>query len=59
MATAPNKPKSAMDSLLDTFAEVIDDGAKRMNDTELSDSEKKFNDAVDRAVAHKPRPETA
>jgi hypothetical protein len=59
MATAPNKPKSALDSLLDAFAEVIDEGAKKMNDAELSDSEKKFSDAVDRAVARKPRPEKA
>lgn len=49
-----------MDSLLETFGEVIDAGAERMKDAELRESEKKFNGAVDRAVAaRKRRRETA
>jgi hypothetical protein len=49
-----------MDSLIETFGEVIDAGARDMNEAELKKSEKKFNDAVDRAVAaRKPRRETA
>ena len=54
------KEKSAMDSLLETFGEIIDSGARNMNKSELKDSEKKFSDVVDRAVAaRKPRRETA
>ena len=54
------KQKSAMDSLLETFGQVIDSGARNKNESELKESEKKFNDVVDRAVgARKPRRETA
>jgi hypothetical protein len=49
-----------MESLLETFKEVIDSGARKMDDAQLRESEKKFNDAVDRAVAgRKRRRETA
>jgi hypothetical protein len=49
-----------MGSLLETFGEVIDAGAKDMNQAELRESEKKFNAAVDRAVAaRKPPRETS
>jgi len=52
--------KSAMDKLLDSFAEVIDSGAEKMSPRELRESEKKFNEIVDRAVAaRKRRRETA
>lgn len=40
-----------MDSLLQTFGEIIDRGAEDMNAAELMESERKFDDAVDRAVA--------
>lgn len=60
MATAPLKRKSAMDSLLEAFAETIDAGAQGKTHDQLRTSEKQFNDAVDRAVAaHKQRRETA
>jgi hypothetical protein len=60
MATSPVDDKSAMGSLLETFGEVIDVGAESMNEAELRDSERKFNEAVDRAVAVRKQPrETA
>jgi len=60
MATSSAKQKSAMDKLLDTFAEVIDSGAQKMTPRELRESEKNFNAALDRAVAARKRPrETA
>lgn len=60
MATAPLKHKWPMDSLLQSFAEVIDAGASKMTKSELRESEKKFNGAVDRAVAdHKQGREKA
>ena len=52
--------KSATDKLLDTMRGVIEDGARGMTPKELEDSERKFNLALDRAVAsRKRRRETA
>jgi hypothetical protein len=49
-----------MDTLLDTMRGIIDDGARRMTPKELEESEKKFNAALDHAVAsRKRRRETA
>lgn len=49
-----------MDKLLDTMRDVIDEGARGMTPQELKESEKKFNAALDRAVAsRKRRRETA
>jgi hypothetical protein len=60
MASSATKQKSAMDELLDSFGEVIDSGAEKMNPSELHESEKRFNEIVDRAVAsRKRRRETA
>ena len=53
------KPKSAMDSLLDKFAEVIDSGAEKMSPSELRESEKRFNEIADRVASRKRRRETA
>jgi hypothetical protein len=59
MATS-TKHKSAMDTLLDTMKDVIDEGARGMTPKERDESEKKFNAALDRAVAaRKRRRETA
>jgi hypothetical protein len=55
-----NGRKSAMDTLLDTMKNVIEDGARGMTPKEREESEKKFNAALDRAVAsRKRRRETA
>ena len=52
--------KSAMDELLDSFGEIIDSGAEKMNSSELKKSEERFNEIVDRVVAsRKRRRETA
>jgi len=60
MASSALKRKSAMDELVDRFGEVIDSGAKKMNDDELRQSEKKFNEIADRvAASRKRRRETA
>jgi hypothetical protein len=59
MATS-TKRKSAMDTLLDTMRDVIEDGARGMTPKGRKESEKKFNAALDRAVAaRKRRRETA
>jgi len=62
MATSPlKKPrkKSAADEFIDRFSEIIETGARKMDTELLRESEKKFNDAIDRAVANKQRRETA
>jgi len=54
------KQKSPMDELLDSFGEVIDSGAEKMDASELQESEKKFNEIADRVAAgRKRRRETA
>jgi hypothetical protein len=60
MATSQAKPKSAMDTLLDSMDELVDSAAERMTPDELRKARKEINDVVDRAVvAHKRRRETA
>jgi hypothetical protein len=60
MASSTVKKKSAMDELLESFGEVIDSGAKKMDSSELKKSEERFNEIVDRVVAsRKRRRETA
>jgi hypothetical protein len=60
MATSSTKPKSAMDTLLDSMDELVDSAAKRMTPDELRKTRKEINDVADRAVdAHKRRRETA
>ena len=62
MATSPLKKlrkKSATDALIDRFGEIIETGAQKMDAEQLRESEKKFNDAIDRAVAKKQRRGTA
>jgi hypothetical protein len=55
MATSPLKQKNPMEALLERFGKIIDDGAKTMDAEQLRESEKKFNQAIDRAVANKQR----
>ena len=62
VATSPLKKlrkKSAADELTDRFREIIETGAQKMDAKQRRESEKKFNDAIDRAVANKRRRETA
>jgi hypothetical protein len=62
VATSPLKKlrkKSALDAFVDRFGEIIESGAQKMNAEQLRESEKKFNEAIDRAVARKRRRETA
>jgi hypothetical protein len=60
MATSRAKPKSAMDTLLESMDELLDSAAERMTTEELRKARKEINDVVDRAVvAHKRRRETA
>lgn len=59
MATSGPKSKTALESLVDSFSKIIETGAKKMDVKQLEESEKKFDAAIDRAVSHKQRRETA
>jgi hypothetical protein len=62
VATSPlkkPKKKNAASALFDRFSAIIETGAQKMDAERLRESEKKFNDAIDRAVANKQRRETA
>lgn len=50
-----NGRKSATDTLLDTMKDIIEDGARGMTPKEREESDKKFNAALDRAVAARKR----
>jgi hypothetical protein len=57
---ASKKGKPAMDTLLGTMRDIIENGASGMTPKEQQESEQKFNAALDRAVAsRKRRRETA
>ena len=55
MASSCVDKKSATDSLLDGMDELVESAAKKMSDRQFKKAEKKFNDAVDRAVASRLR----
>src|SRR5450755_922321 len=52
MATSsPARKKSAEDILLESFGELIDSAAEKMNDKEFKEAEKKSNESLARALA--------
>jgi hypothetical protein len=59
MATSPIKQKNAMDSLLKSMDDLAVTASKKMTTGEVREVRKEINDLVDRAVARKPRRETA
>jgi hypothetical protein len=61
MATSsPVRKKSAEDTLLKSFGELIDSAAEKMSDKEFKKAEKKSNESLARALARpKQRRETA
>ena len=59
VATPTIKPKNAMRSLLESMDELAVAASKKMSTDEVRKVRKEINDLVDRAVARKPRRETA
>lgn len=51
MASSCVDKKSATESLLEDMQELVETASKTMTDRQFKKAEKKFNDAVDRAVA--------
>jgi len=59
-SSVPANRKSAEDDLLDSFAEIIDNAAEKMNDKEFKAAENKSTEILDRAIAvHSRRRGTA
>jgi hypothetical protein len=61
MATSsPSRKRSAEDTLLESFGELIDSAAEKMTDEEFKNAEKKSSESLARALAPpKRRRETA
>jgi hypothetical protein len=58
--TSPSRKRSAEDTLLDSFGELIDSAAGKMTDEDFKNAEKKSSESLARALAPpKRRRETA
>ena len=55
MAKSSAKLKSAMDTLVDSFSELVEDARKRMSPEEFQKAEKKFDKIIDKAKARASR----
>ena len=49
------KPKSAMETLVDSFTELVEDARKRMSPEEFRKAEKGFDEIIDKARARASR----
>jgi hypothetical protein len=55
MAKAAPKSKTAMDTLVDSFSDLVADAKKRMSPEEFRRAEKEFDQIVDKARARASR----
>lgn len=55
MAKAAPKSKSAMDTLVDSFSELVDNAKERMSPEEFKQAEKGFDEIIDKAKARASR----
>jgi len=55
MAKAAPKAKSAMDKLVDSFSDLVEDARQRMSPEEFRQAEKGFDKIVDRVKARASR----
>ena len=55
MPKAAPKQKSAMDTLVDSYSELVEDARKRMSPQQFQKAEKKFDKIVDKARARVSR----
>jgi hypothetical protein len=49
MPKSAPKPKSAMDTLVDSFSDLVVDAKKRMSPEEFRQAEKEFDEIIDKA----------
>ncbi len=55
MAKSKTKAKSAMETLVDSFSDLVDDARKRMSPEEFRRAEKEFDEIVDKSRARASR----
>ena len=55
MPKAAPKSKSAMDALVDSFSELVEDARERMTPEEFQKAEKEFDAIIDKAKARASR----
>ena len=55
MPKAAAKPKSAMDELVDSFHDLVEDARERMSPEDFQKAEKEFNETVDKVKARASR----
>lgn len=55
MPKAAPKPKSAMDELVDSFHDLVEDARERMSPEEFQKAEKEFNETIDKVKARASR----
>ena len=57
MAKSARKSKSAMETLVDSFSDLVAEAKERMSPKEFLKAEKKFDEIVDKAKARASRAE--
>jgi len=55
MLKAAPKPKSAMDTLVDSFSDLVEDARERMSPEEFRQAEKEFDEIVNKVKARASR----
>ena len=55
MAKAAPKSKSAMDTLVDAFSDLVEGAKERMSPEEFRQAEKEFDEIIDKAKARASR----
>ncbi len=55
MAKSKPKAKSAMETLVDSFSDLVEDARKRMSPEEFRRAEREFDEIVDKARARASR----
>ena len=55
MPKSATKSKSAMDTLVDSFSDLVPDAEKRMSPEEFRQAEKKFDEIIDKVRASRGR----
>jgi hypothetical protein len=55
MAKSVPKSKSAMETLVDSFSDLVEDARKRMSPEEFRQAEKEFDEIIDKARARASR----
>ena len=55
MAKAAPKSKTAMDKLVDSFSDLVEDARERMSAEEFQQAEKKFDEIIDKVKARASR----